>query len=163
MKYLSQCFSLPIVCNDDNVQLRNQTYDYNNGLRTYQGRVDICVNGTYLPVCDIGFDNADAQVVCSRIYGSNYGEHIKIIDINHLLENYYYSYKIKMGIHNDCHTHAVGEVSQSFHRFPSSEYFAQNLMCNGSEYSITQCPYSPPSQECNVGNHSAAVVCRPGS
>ena len=94
MKYLSQCFSLPIVCNDDSVQLRNRTYDYNNGLSTYQGRVDICVNGTYLPVCDIGFDNTDAQVVCSRIYGSNYGEHIKIIDINRLLENYYYSYKI---------------------------------------------------------------------
>ena len=35
-------------------------------------------------------------------------------------------------------------------------------MCNGTEeYSLTQCSYNPiTSQECFVGNHSAAVVCR---
>ena len=60
--------------------------------------------------------------------------------------------------------HTVGEVHPSFHLFPSSSYFAQEVMCNGTEeYSLTQCGYNPStSPECFVGNHSAAVVCRQG-
>ena len=58
----------------------------------------------------------------------------------------------------------VGEVYPSFHLFSSSSYLGQALMCNGTEYSLNQCDYNPPtSPECFVGNHSAAVVCRQGT
>ena len=60
------------------------------------------------------------------------------------------------------HHWIVGEVYPSFHLFPSSSFLAQEFMCNGTEeYSLTQCSYKPvTSQECFVGNRSAAVVCR---
>ena len=58
----------------------------------------------------------------------------------------------------------VGEVYPSFHLFPSSNYLAQDLMCNGTEDLLSECDYNPPtSPECFVGNHSAAVVCRQGT
>ena len=57
----------------------------------------------------------------------------------------------------------VGEVYPSFPLFPSSNYIAQEVMCNGTEYSFRQCNYNPPtSPECFVGSRSAAVVCRQG-
>ena len=59
---------------------------------------------------------------------------------------------------------AVGEVDPSFHLFPSTNYLAQELMCNGTEYSLSQCDYNPPTNpECFVGNRSAAVICREGT
>ena len=62
-------------CTNDEIALRNQTekLDHGKTLRTYQGRVDICNNGSYLPICDVGWDNHDAQVVCRQLYGSNFG------------------------------------------------------------------------------------------
>ena len=57
----------------------------------------------------------------------------------------------------------VGEVHPSF-PFPlRSRYLVQDVMCNGTESSISQCGYNPHiSPECYVGNHSAAVACREG-
>ena len=58
----------------------------------------------------------------------------------------------------------VGEVYPSFHLFPSSNYLAQEFMCNGTEFSLGQCGYNAPTDpECFVGNRSAAVFCRQGS
>ena len=55
----------------------------------------------------------------------------------------------------------VGVVYPSFPLHPSLQYFAQEVTCTGTEYSITQCDYNPPtSPECSNGNHAAAVVCR---
>ena len=63
------------------MRLQNETYDYGSLLNTVQGRVVVCVNGTYQPVCDIGWDDSDAQVVCNRRYGSNYSKRI-VLRIN---------------------------------------------------------------------------------
>ena len=38
-----------------------------------QGRVEICMNGTFQSVCDSGWNNEDASVVCSEIGLSRYG------------------------------------------------------------------------------------------
>ena len=42
-----------------------------NGLRV--GRVEVCVNQTYGTVCNTGWDDRDATVVCSQLGYSPYG------------------------------------------------------------------------------------------
>ena len=56
------------------MRLTNSTFSFDNDLGSYRGRVDICVNETFLPICDLGWDKRDAQVACRYIYGSSYGE-----------------------------------------------------------------------------------------
>ena len=62
-----------IVCYNGSVRLRNQTSFFDGRGYTSQGRVDVCLNGTYLPICDLGWDSRDAQVVCNQFFGSSYG------------------------------------------------------------------------------------------
>ena len=62
---------------------------------------------------------------------------------------------------------AVGEVySPSFPLNYTSigavNYVAQDVMCNGTEYSVSQCDFSPPSSACYEGNRAAGVICREG-
>ena len=54
------------------MRFQNSTSTYDNGLRTIRARVDVCSNGIFLPICDVGWDNRDAQVVCNDNYGSDY-------------------------------------------------------------------------------------------
>jgi hypothetical protein len=41
-------------------------------------------------------------------------------------------------------------------------YVGQGVMCNGTEHSISQCSFSPPSSICYDGNRAAGVTCRQG-
>ena len=47
-------------CTDGRVRLRN-------GYLTGEGRVEICINNAWGTVCDDGWDNADASVVCREL------------------------------------------------------------------------------------------------
>ena len=56
---------------------------------------------------------------------------------------------------------AVGEVlTPSFPLFTGESYAAQDVMCNGSEYSLRECDFNSPSSDCYVGARSAGVICR---
>ena len=58
-------------CYDGDVRLENSTSYYINGDYFYGGRVEVCYNGTYHPVCDENWTDSDARVVCNNIgYGS---------------------------------------------------------------------------------------------
>ena len=65
MKYcIFQYFAAGILrkasCTDGKLRLRN-------GYLTGEGRVEICINNAWGTVCDNGWNNADASVVCREL------------------------------------------------------------------------------------------------
>ncbi len=45
-----------------------------------QGAVIMCMNGTFHSICDVGWDNQDASVLCSEMGFSRYGKLISMCD-----------------------------------------------------------------------------------
>ena len=60
-------------CSDGEVRLENVTYTFVVESYSIGGRVEVCYNGTYYPVCDEGWTDNDATVACSNVgYSSDY-------------------------------------------------------------------------------------------
>lgn len=57
------CNPFPAACQDFNLRLSNQTASTEQGI--YEGNVDVCLNGTYVAVCDLGWSDVEAQVACN--------------------------------------------------------------------------------------------------
>ena len=60
---MTTCFLA--FCKNGSIQLQGGTQT--------QGRVEVCVNGTWGTVCSDFWDNADASVVCIQLGYSQYG------------------------------------------------------------------------------------------
>ena len=56
-------------CSDGSIRLRQ-------GLIARQGRVEICVEGTWGTVCDTNWDSQDATVVCRQLGYPSLGEYV---------------------------------------------------------------------------------------
>ena len=54
-------------CYDGDILLANSTYSYYNGSNVYGGRLEVCYNGVYHPVCDEEWTDNDAAVVCNNM------------------------------------------------------------------------------------------------
>ena len=59
----------------ESVQYERTNPEYHeHGMSTYVGQVKVCINGSYHEICDVGWDDLDAQVVCNYWFGSDYGK-----------------------------------------------------------------------------------------
>ena len=157
--------SFHTACAEGDVRLMNETSDFSNRLSTFRGQLVVCIGGAFQPICDIGWDNNDAQVACVLRYGSRFGKEEviwncmnsstsfsvclpKIVPQGHLL------------VELDCCCVTDGEAVFGLPVSPNASYVAQDVMCNGTEFSIAQCPFSPPTPACYEGNHGAGIICR---
>jgi hypothetical protein len=120
-------------CYDGQLSLANSTYSYTvNGSYFYGGRVEVCYNGTYGPVCDEGWTDNDAAVVCMNMgYNSPYYRH---------------------------------EATRGMVFGLSDETpVLQNLMCNGTEYYLSDCSGyelgDVTGDYCLSGNDQAGIRC----
>lgn len=70
-----------IMCMDGDVRLANQTGGYIGNRMYIQGFVEICYNDSYGAICEDGWDDIDARVVCSELYDASYGMNWAVHDI----------------------------------------------------------------------------------
>ena len=89
-----------------------------NGFRPSQGRVEVCQDGVWGTVCDLGWDVNDAMVVCREIGFSVIGAAAKT-------GNFF--------------TPTADEIVPIY-------YF--NVMCNSTEDRLADCPATPHSTTC---------------
>ena len=81
-------FPIP-ACYNGNTQLVNSTYSYIDGDYYYGGRVEVCYNGIYRPVCAENWNDSDAAVVCYSVgYSSPY--YRKYLDLILISKNIHY-------------------------------------------------------------------------
>ena len=58
-------------CNDFDLRLTNTSFTTQDVFVVYEGNVEICFNGSYVAICDLGWDNVEAQLACNIV---GYGE-----------------------------------------------------------------------------------------
>jgi len=71
---VTQCFS------EGSIGVYDTQYESTSDFTDlYTARVDYCYNETFGGICDIGWDDADAEVVCRYIYGEGYCKYIALL------------------------------------------------------------------------------------
>ena len=58
----------PPRCNDFDLRLGNTSSSFQGtNLVYYAGTVETCFNGSYFSICDIGWDDVEAQLICNAL------------------------------------------------------------------------------------------------
>ena len=59
---------MPIPCSPFDVRARNHTYRITQGLYIIiEANIEVCIDGAYVAVCDLGWDDNDAQLACNAL------------------------------------------------------------------------------------------------
>ena len=90
-----------------------------------RGRVELCHNNQWGTICDEGWDNSDAQVLCKQLKYSSYGK------------DYYRSNIMDYCGHNNF-IGARGESNAIFGQ-GSGSIWLSNVACNGTEERLLEC------------------------
>ena len=62
-------------CINRSIRLGNSTWSYIYGDYFYGGRVEVCYNNTFRPICAQNWTNSDAQVLCNNLGFSSYSKY----------------------------------------------------------------------------------------
>ena len=55
-------------CSDFDLRLANQISSTIEGFyQVVEGNVETCINGTYSSICDVGWDDVEAQLICNAL------------------------------------------------------------------------------------------------
>ena len=114
----------------------------------------MCMNGTYGAICDVGWDDLDAQVVCRNLgYDTpGFGE-LQCIYVHLPLTKIPNIYL--------CYLFPVATAVTGFPR--NGTVLFQDVSCNGTEFSPGECPYQPATDpQCFTDNSTAGVRCTEG-
>lgn len=61
---------VPTSCFDGDIRLAETAYGYTDNEYYYGGIVEVCYDEVYHPVCDLGWDDLEAAIVCNYVgYG----------------------------------------------------------------------------------------------
>ena len=151
--------SFPIIfiavsCVDGSVRLQNPDASSDSQLPSYdlikdqvsRGIVEVCVSGSYTRVCDDGWDNSDASVVCSQMGFSRYGIYQPLF---WFLIFMYIVFNV------------AGAIAIDGSIFPGNILtpFVSSVSCIGDESNLFSCPLSSSATLCN-GEAKAGVACQ---
>lgn len=99
-----------------------------DGLRA--GRIEVCLEGTFVAVCMEHWDNLDARVVCRQLGFSPYGEYLLL------------SCFTKEEVQFILLTGAISVPGSYFGQSLLTSKLIGNVGCTGSEDNITSCTHS---------------------
>lgn len=107
--------------------------------------MEICLDNEWGSICDVGWDEIDASVVCGRL--------------DYLTDGNSYSLSCFLTILSNLAHMLIGALSynNAFFGMSSGSVFLSSVSCNGTESSLLECQYSTSS--CNH-SEDAGVRCQ---
>lgn len=57
-----------LTCAEFDLRVRNITLEYTqDGYEANEANVEVCINGTYVAICDLGWDDSEVQLFCNEL------------------------------------------------------------------------------------------------
>ena len=119
------------------------------GSSALEGRVEVCVSGTWGTVCHDHWSSIDAQVVCRQQGFSPLGIHDTLFKCYNILR------------HTITDTGSFARTNAYFGR-GTVPILLDNVACRGTESRLIDCIYSSHTSDCNHGE-DAGVTCQPAN
>ena len=120
-----------------------------NGTAPYEGRVEICYDGVWGSVCDSGWDNWDAAIVCLQM-GFQGASKTYIVQL---------TYPLDVGGVTDILSTITTDATALYNSYfgdGEGPYHLSGLNCRGNERTLLNCPRSSSRP---IGYHT----CSPGN